>query len=200
MQTRGECKRAEGTVRRHSDIVRFGHDGDLAGLGDSSSVRNVGLDDVDATELKVGSAVFASKKTLAEGDGDGGLVVEVLELVGVPGKEGFLDEERAVGFEKLSELLGHGLVDSAVEVTEISSDTTRYSQSNVHTNRLDLSEPLDRLVQRVRRVEPCDTFGRLKSARIIAGLTFILTRVNPCAFLALACSSTSEGRSPPTQP
>lgn len=50
-------------------------------------------------------------------DRDGRLVVQVLELVDMPGKKGLFDKERSMGFEQLSELLGHTLVHSAVEVT-----------------------------------------------------------------------------------
>ena len=39
-----------------------------------------------------------------------------------------------------------------------------------------------------------------KRKRRTDSTAFIFTAVNPCSFLAFACSSTSEGRSPPIQP
>ena len=51
-------------------------------------------------------------------DRNGGLVVQVLELVHVTGKQRLLDEQWSVGLEGGSELLGHTLVDTTVEVTK----------------------------------------------------------------------------------
>lgn len=64
----GESDGTKRTVRCHSDVIRFGHVGDPSRLRDAARVRNVGLDDVDATGLKVGPYILPSKESLAELD------------------------------------------------------------------------------------------------------------------------------------
>ena len=66
MQTGGKRQRTQGAVRRDPDIVRFGHGGDLFGLGYTARVSNVGLDDVDAAEFKVRPDIFTGEQALAK--------------------------------------------------------------------------------------------------------------------------------------
>lgn len=53
---------------RNTDIVRFRHDGDFLCLADTSSMGNVGLDDVYAAQFEIWSDVFSGEETFAELD------------------------------------------------------------------------------------------------------------------------------------
>lgn len=81
---------------------------------------------------------------------DGGLVVQILQFVHMSRKKRLLNEERAVRLELLGKLLGHCLVDTAVEV-----------EAGIETDALDLCEALDSLVKGMWRVEPSDRLGRV---------------------------------------
>ena len=66
MEAGGERERAERAVGRDANVVRLGHGRNLFRLRDAAGVRNVGLDDVDAAELKVRPDVFPREEALAE--------------------------------------------------------------------------------------------------------------------------------------
>jgi hypothetical protein len=66
MERSGKRERSKRAVGRDTDIVRFGHRGDLFRLGYPAGVGDIGLDDVDAAELKVWPDVFAGEQALAE--------------------------------------------------------------------------------------------------------------------------------------
>jgi len=53
-------------VRGHSDVISLGHVGDPPRLRDTTCVGDVGLDDIDATGLEVGSTVLSSEQSFSE--------------------------------------------------------------------------------------------------------------------------------------
>lgn len=113
----------ERTVRGEGDIVRLSHVGNPLRLGNTTRVRNVGLDNVNAAGLEVRADILSGEETLSKGDGDGRLRVQLLKLGNLLGEKGLLDEEGLVGFEDSGKLLRHALVDTAVEVeTDIQAD------------------------------------------------------------------------------
>lgn len=154
-------------------------------------------------------------------NGNGGLGVELLHLLNVSREKRLLDEERLVGLKLASELLGEGFVHTAVEVAaeQVRCQRRAHSvakgfntQSDVDSDRLDLFQALDGGIKSVRGIEPAELskWGGLGvgleswrsqvGCRLTDSTAFILTAVNPCSLRALACSRTSEGRSPPIQP
>ncbi len=98
--------------------------------------------------------MYKSSYTYSDGDVD--LVVQVLHLLGVTGKQGLLNEQWSVGLEKLGQLLSHWLVQSTVEVTGFSTSTVmplgEDLQTSIHTDGLDICQSLNGLVQSVRRI------------------------------------------------
>lgn len=88
-------------------------------------------------------------------DGNGGLLVKLLQFFDVTRKKGLLDEERLVRFEQSSELLGHGLVNTTVEV-----------EAGVHADALHFLQSIDGGLEVGRRCEPGELsrYNRTRSA------------------------------------
>ena len=105
-------------MRSDTDVVGLGHDCDLSRFGDTASVSDIWLSDVNTSFLEVWSEVFSGEQSFAESNGDGSLVVEVFHLLWVAREKGLLDKERSVWLKQLGELLRHRLVYSSVEVAE----------------------------------------------------------------------------------
>jgi hypothetical protein len=53
-------------MRRDANVVRLGHIGDPSSFRNTTCVRNVGLDDVDAAGFKVWSNVLTGEKSFSE--------------------------------------------------------------------------------------------------------------------------------------
>ena len=130
-------------VRRDGHVVGLGHGRDPLELRDAADVRDVGLQDIDAAGLEEGLDVPPRVQPLAQGDGQAGHLAERLDALEVLRQQRLLDEERAVRLEGARQLLGHGLVDTSVEV-----------DPSIHPKSLDGPEALDAVVERRGAVEP----------------------------------------------
>lgn len=75
-------------------------------------------------------------ESLSECDGASCLLTEVFDATDVFGEEGLFDEQGSMGFQGSSELLGHRLVDAAVEI-----------HSSVHTEASNGLQSLDSGIQ-----------------------------------------------------
>lgn len=85
MQTSCEGYGPKRAMGGDPNIVCLCHDSDLLGLRDTAGVGDIRLDDVDTAKLKVRSDIFSGEESLAQGNGNSGLVVKIFQLVGVSG-------------------------------------------------------------------------------------------------------------------
>lgn len=110
-------------MRRKSNVIRFSHVGDSLRLADSATMRNVRLDDVDASGFEVWSHICSGEKKrkhkktrlshalvamhssgltlprqqpLAKRNGYRCLSVQLLELFNLLGQEWLFNEQRFV--------------------------------------------------------------------------------------------------------
>lgn len=106
-----------------------------------------------------------AEKVATYSNRDSGLSVELLHFLDMSRKKRLLDEERLVRLKLASELLGEGLVHTAVEVAVcqvecqwgvVTKVNRIHSQSDVNTDRLDLFQALDGGIESVRGVEPAE--------------------------------------------
>jgi hypothetical protein len=97
LQAGGERNRAERTVQRHGNVVRLGHGGDLAGLGNAAGVRGVGLDDVDGPTGQDRLEVPSRVEPFTKRDRCAGVDHHAQEGVSVFGQHRLLDEHQPEG-------------------------------------------------------------------------------------------------------
>lgn len=135
-------------MRRNSDIISLGQGGDTLEFGEAAAVGDVRLQDVDGGVLQEALDVPAAVEALSQCDWSGGEFGELGDGFGVFGEEGLFDEERAVGFQQLGELFGHGFVQAAVEV-----------EGDVEAEVLDCLEARDGGGQGEGGVEPVEVGG-----------------------------------------
>lgn len=145
-----------------SNVVGFGHIGDPSRLRDTAGVRDIWLDNIDASGFKVGPHVLSSEKSFAElvregkvsydiskdrlrthGNGNVRLSVELLHFWDLTREERLFNKQRLVRFQGRCQLLCQRLVHSTVKV-----------ETDVNTNRLDVLEALNSSLQRMGRVKP----------------------------------------------
>lgn len=117
-------------------------------------------------------------------------------------EERLLDEQRAVRLQSASELLGESLMNTPVEVTSVSvAANGTHSPTSIPT---DLTSARRWTVASSACGESShaswNELDRPQADTLTDSTAFILTAVNPCFLRSLACSRTSEGRSPPIQP
>jgi len=123
-----------GEGERNLHVVGGREISDSLALRDTSCVRDIGLNDVDGSSLKVGPErreigrevssrstrreremgrgspeVLSSVHSLSESDGNSSLSSEGRDLVDVSVQKRFLDEERSMRSKEESELLGPGV-------------------------------------------------------------------------------------------
>ena len=115
LQTGGERDGTERAVRRQLHVVHLGHRRDAAHLGDTASVREVGLRHGDA-RLEYRQEILPGVKPLAGPDRNRGGLGELTDQVGVLRNDRFLDEERSQGFEQRGDPAGVGKREPAVKV------------------------------------------------------------------------------------
>lgn len=148
LHARRQRDRANGTVRRDAHVVRFCHRRDFPHLADPARMRQIRLEDIDDAVFEAALGVPAGVEALAERDGRGGELGQLLQRLRVLHQQRLLDEQRTMWFEGSGQLIRHGPVQTAVEV-----------EGGVHAEGLDGLEALDAGVERGRRVEPVDGRG-----------------------------------------
>ncbi len=103
-------------MRRQRHIVGLGHAGDLQAFGDAAGVRQVRLQDRQATRLQHPLELEAREHALAGRDRQVGLRGQAGIALGLFGQHGFLDEQRAVRLQRPDQHLGHRRRHAAVEI------------------------------------------------------------------------------------
>ena len=116
LQAGGQRDRPQRAVQRQRHVVAFRHGRDLAGFGDTAGMGRIGLDDVHQPVAEDFLEVPAREQPLAQGDGRGGVIGDLLKRLGMFAQDRLFDEHQAEGIELLGQHLGHGAMHPAMEI------------------------------------------------------------------------------------
>src|ERR1700678_1001445 len=150
-------------MQRDRGIISFSHPGDLMRFGDSASVRNIWLNNVDYPGLKEPFEIPSAIQAFSKRNGCRGMMRNLDQCFQMLGENRFFDEHQSERIEFPHQSFSHGSMDSAMKID---------GDPKIITDRISYrADTRDNLVQFARRIDivkfrACVHLYRLISLRL----------------------------------